>query len=427
MAQEKKREKSIRVGVFVAATAVVLMVFLFFIGSEQKIFARKNEYKVRLDSVSGLAEGNPVKISGVTVGVVKDITLPADPKQKDVDILLMVDRKYSERIRSDSRARLKKLGLLAGDSYVDITPGNPKFDVLEPGSQIPAARQTNVDQLISSGEDLVDNFVQISYSLKNVLARVDRGEGLLGEITTSPETKQRLTDTLMTTLNKTNALLTHVESGHGLVGKLVYDDKYAEQLTGSLQQTATSLQLLAVNLNEGLKNGNGPLPALLNDPEGKKKVYELVDNLGKASTNLAEFSESFKTGQGLLPRLMNDKTYADQALAEFTGLVRQLNDTVVKINSGQGTAGKLINDPSVYESINDILIGINESKMLRWLIRNRQEKGIEKRYDIEQGRPPVPAPASGAPVTTTGPDSSSALPPTTTSAAATSTTGPPPQ
>jgi phospholipid/cholesterol/gamma-HCH transport system substrate-binding protein len=397
----KKKEKTIRVGMLVAGAAIVLMVFLFFIGSEQKIFSRKNEYKVRLDSVSGLAEGNPVKISGVTVGVVKDINLPRDPKQKDVDIQLMVDRKYAERIRTDSRARLKKLGLLAGDSYVDISPGSPKFDSLEPGSQIPAARQTNVDQLISSGEDLVDNFVQISYSLKNILGRVDRGEGLLGELTTQPETKQRLTDTVMTTLNKTNAILSHVESGHGVLGKLVYDDKYAEELTGSLKATAASMQTLVASMNDAFKNGQGPLPALLNDPAGKKKVYDLVDNLGKTSEGLAAFSESLKNGQGLVPRLMNDKAYADQSLSEFTGLVHQLSDAVGKINTGQGTAGKLINDPSVYESINDILIGINESKLLRWLIRNRQEKGIEKRYQIEQTTPSAPPPPS--PTTSTAP------------------------
>ena len=112
----KSKDKTLRVGFLVAFAGVIFMVGLFFIGSEQKIFARKQEYTVRLDNVSGLAEGNPVKISGVTVGVVKDINLPRDPKKKDVDITLMVDKKYSDRIRSDSRARLKKLGLLAGDS-----------------------------------------------------------------------------------------------------------------------------------------------------------------------------------------------------------------------------------------------------------------------------------------------------------------------
>ena len=99
--------------------------------------------------------------------------------------------------------------------------------------------------------------------------------------------------------------------------------------------------------------------------------------------------------------------YGDQALSEFTLLVQQLNETVRKINNGEGTAGKLIADPSVYESINDILIGINESKLLRWLIRNRQQSGIEKRYDEQKtGAPVIPgkkvetvpaAPASDVP------------------------------
>src|SRR6266851_4872403 len=102
------KEKTIRVGLLVSAALGVLMIFLFVIGAEQKIFSRKNEYEVRFDSVAGLANGNPVKISGVTVGVVRDITLPRDPKQKDVHISLMIDRKFAERIRGDSRARLKK-------------------------------------------------------------------------------------------------------------------------------------------------------------------------------------------------------------------------------------------------------------------------------------------------------------------------------
>jgi phospholipid/cholesterol/gamma-HCH transport system substrate-binding protein len=395
MAAPKAKERNLRVGLLVSVSAIVLMIMVFFIGSEQKIFARKNEYFIHLPDAAGLAQGNPVKISGVTVGVVSDIYLPRDPKQRNVDITLMVDRKYEDRIRVDSRVRLKKLGLLSGDAYVDISPGTPRFEVLEPGATILAARQTNVDQLLSSGEDLVDNLVQISYSMKNILARVDRGEGLLGELTTSPETKQRLTDTVIQTFNKTNAILAHVESGKGLVGRLVYDDKYGEQLTASLQSSADSLKVVATNVQRSFESGEGAIPALLADPEGKKKVYDLVDNLRVTSSNLATFSTSMQKGEGLVPRLLNDKAYADSAMTEFAALVAQLHETVRKVNAGEGTAGKLVSDPAVYESINDILIGINESKMLRWLIRNRQQKGIDKRVDTQEKAPavtPPPAP-----------------------------------
>ena len=128
----KKESKALRVGLLVAVSLITLMISVFFIGSEQKIFARKNEYDVQLDNVSGLAQGNPVRMSGVTIGVIKDITLPQNPKERNVKIQLMIDRKYEERVRGDSRARLKKLGLLAGDGYIEITPGTMRFAMLEP-------------------------------------------------------------------------------------------------------------------------------------------------------------------------------------------------------------------------------------------------------------------------------------------------------
>ncbi len=147
------------------------------------------------------------------------------------------------------------------------------------------------------------------------------------------------------------------------------------------------------------------MPALLNDAEGKRRVYELIDNLRASSANLSTFTSSLQTGQGLVPRLLNDKAYGDEALTEFTALVKQLNALVAKLNNGEGTAGKLISDPSVYESVNDILIGINESKLLRWLIRSRQQAGIERRVEEQKKVPntppapdPTPPPVDAAPV-----------------------------
>jgi len=253
--------------------------------------------------------------------------------------------------------------------------------------------------------------VQISYSLKNILARIDRGEGLIGELTTAPETKQRLTDTVLTTMNKTNAALAHMESGKGVLGKLIYDDAYAEQLTASLGTAAKSLETITGTVQKSFETGEGAVPALLNDIETKKKIVELVDNLRTTSNNLATFSASMQTGQGIIPRLVNDKEYGDQALNEFTLLIRQLNEVVAKVNTGQGTAGKLISDPALFESVNDILIGINESKLLRWLIRSRQQAGIEKRVEELQkvpGTPPAPGPTpppvDAAPVPPEDPD-----------------------
>jgi hypothetical protein len=38
--------------------------------------------------------------------------------------------------------------------------------------------------------------------------------------------------------------------------------------------------------------------------------------------------------------------------------------------------------------VQDVIIGVEESRLLRWLIRNRQKKGIETRYEEEGGPDP---------------------------------------
>jgi phospholipid/cholesterol/gamma-HCH transport system substrate-binding protein len=412
MTTQSENTRNVRIGLLVTAATVAGLVFLFFIGSEQKLFAKKYDYEVRFTSAQGLAEGNPVHMTGVNIGVVKEIRLPQKASERFVEITVSIDRKFASRIREDSRARLKKLGLIASDSYVDIVPGSPDSPALEPGSDIPAARQANVDELLGQGEDLVDNFVSISSSLRNVLERVDRGEGLLGELTSSPESKQKVTDTFVATLTKINRVLDDVERGRGLVGRLVADDAYAEQVLSSLGQTARSVQTIASAIEVGFETGEGTIPALMNDPEQKDKVVALIGNLEIVSKRLVTLSEGFEGKGGVIPRLIKDEPYADKTLADFQNLVSQLNVVSKQLAEGNGTAGRLIQDPSVYESANDILIGINESSMLRWLVRRSQAKGIEERYRAERASagkdeqapdlapvPGEPGPEQGAPET----------------------------
>ncbi len=388
MAKTNDVSKLIRVGAVVAVSLLTAMTFLFFIGSEQKLFSRKYSYNVSLENVSGLAEGNPVQLTGVTVGSVTDIRLPSDPKEKKVDITISIEKKFSARIRQDSRVRIKKLGLIAADSYIEVSPGSPNLPAIPPGGIILAQKGANVDQLIASGGDVVENVVELTYSLKKILARIDRGEGLIGELTSSPKGQQRLTDAFLGTLDRAEGVLKQIESGQGVAGKFIYDEPYANELSTSLSASVKSLQIITRNVQSGFESGQGAIPALLNDPEGKRRVYEVVDNLRITSENLSTFSDGLKTGEGLVPRLVNDREYAEQMLGEFRVFVKRLTEVARKLNEGEGTAGRLISDPSMYEAVNDILIGVNESKLLRWFIRNRQQSGIEKRYETEKPAPP---------------------------------------
>ncbi len=113
---------TVRVGAMVLVSLVLLAAITFLIGRENNLFSRKDEYFVDFSTVSGIKPGNPVEIDGVSVGSIERVVLPRDPRKKYIRVRLSVDRHYSERVRSDSRAHIRTLGLL-GDKYIELNSG----------------------------------------------------------------------------------------------------------------------------------------------------------------------------------------------------------------------------------------------------------------------------------------------------------------
>lgn len=93
----------------------------------------ENTYKVtaRFSNVGDLKTRAPVKIGGVTVGLVEQITL--DPVEFSAVVEMQIDRRFSE-IPNDSGASILTSGVL-GDRYIGLDPGG-SFEVLEDGDEI---------------------------------------------------------------------------------------------------------------------------------------------------------------------------------------------------------------------------------------------------------------------------------------------------
>jgi phospholipid/cholesterol/gamma-HCH transport system substrate-binding protein len=413
----------VKVGLVILAAIAVLALGVFLIGDKNNLFKRKNHYYILFNSASGLKPGNPVQLNGVDVGTIEKVTLPKNPAQEHIQVWIAVDRGYSERIRGPvrpgqggetppSKARIKTLGLL-GDKFIEVSIGSPEYPVIPPDSEIPAAEPTNVDALVASGEDVMDNVVEISHSLSTILNRLERGEGLLGELTTDSETGRQLKTSLLTTADTLQRVANKLETGEGPLPRLLNDRRMADRLASSLDRLESLLAQA--------QNGPGLVPGLLNDPATKAKFDDTLANLNQVARDLHGFTADLEKGDGLLPRLVNDEEYGKRVTGKVESIVDNLDDVSRKISKGNGTAAKLINDPQIYDAVNDIIIGVNQSKVLRWLIRNRQKKGIEKRYDDtkktmeSEGRTPPPLDSSDtepppllkapeAPATTPPPD-----------------------
>lgn len=84
-------------------------------------------------------------------------------------------------------------------------------------------------------------------------------------------------------------------------------------------------------------------------------VLETIDRLAIPAN---EILNKANQGEGTLGRVINDETLynsLDGAVAETKMTMLKLQSTIERVNSGQGSAGKLVNDPALYNSLNSTI------------------------------------------------------------------------
>ena len=381
-------QREARVGLLVVAAFVILGVAVFLVSERRNLFALKNRYYIQFETVLGLATGSPVQLNGVTVGSVERVVLPESVDEELLTVWIDVDRRYGDRVREDSTARIKTLGLL-GDKFIEISSGSADSPLIPSGGYIPAAAPTDVEKLLATGGDAVQNTVAISYSLRKILERMEAGEGILGELLTDSEAGRSAKEGLVAIMEAVRSITGQIERGQGTLGQLIMDDEIAVKLDESVDRFGSVMA--------SLDEGEGLVADLLHNAETRDRVQTLLRNLEMATESLSSTAEQLQSGDGLLPALINDEETGRQILEELQQMIQNLNLVSERLATGEGTLGRLIEDPAIYEALNDIIVGVDESKMLRWLVRNRQKSGIRVRYDeaIEMQEADSPAPGEG--------------------------------
>ena len=369
-----------KVGLLLLVALALGMAAIFTVGERRNLFSAKNDYIIRFDSVSGLQPGSNVQLDGVGVGSVAKIDLSEDVRKNQIELRIRVEARFAGRIREDSMARIRTLGLL-GDKYIEISSGTPKYPEVPEGGTIGTAPVADVDRLRASGEDLVNNVTRITEQLTNILSRMERGEGILGELTKDVEPNRKVTTEFIATLDSIRGMFDNFREGDGPLPRLLNDRALGEKLEGTVNRLDS---LLAKT-----ESGEGALSMLLTDTEQKARLERSLASIERTAANLETVTNSLREERALLPKLLGDEAYGDKLSAELQSLIENLNRVAEKIDHGPGSAAQMLNDPALYQAMKDIVAGIDESAILRHLIRNRQKKGVEVR--LEKGLDAAPA------------------------------------
>ncbi len=376
----------LRIGGFVLVSLAVFLAIIYLLGARARYFERKYELVAEFTEVGGLIEGATVRLAGVQIGRVTGVTLSPKAGTK-VRVTMTVARRFHDRIRRDSEARIATQGLL-GDKIVEITSGSPDAPPLAPGETL-TARETfemgrmfaegagtlaAVDRLDKSGA--VDDLGAAASSARRITNEVEKGRGWLHVlIYEEPEALRRLNAILISA----EGLLARTESGESAVGVLLSKDsaKSGRALLAALDALGRAAE----------KPGpaDGLLPALLFDPEYRPVARDLQI----LARNFRDVSEKLARGEGVLGGLIQggNEDSMGQAGVDVQAALANLRAVSEKLNAGEGTLGKLVVDPTLYESMVSFLEGAQRSFLLRALIRSTIKTGDRAKEQVVAPKP----------------------------------------
>jgi phospholipid/cholesterol/gamma-HCH transport system substrate-binding protein len=328
MAQRKQLTwTEMRVGLFVLAALVIVLVAIFFV-TGGNILGPKYRLITYLPEVEGVQSGAPVDLDGVEIGSVQSVELTPHPQDRmhGIKVVLRIDKRYQEQIRTDSTASLVTQGLL-GDRYVTITRGLTGSPVPANGV-VPGAEEAAIKQMVERGAELMQNLGALTDDVRDVITQVQKGKGTIGKLLNDPEMYNHLNSTAA----KLDTVASNIQAGQGTLGKLVASDDLYKRVDSTLSK--------ADDVIGAVRDQKGTIGKLVYDPSAYDSIKDFAANGNALLTDV-------RAGKGSLGKLATDDTLFTN-LRDASANVR---DASAKLSSNQGTMGKFFTDPAFYDNV----------------------------------------------------------------------------
>lgn len=209
-----------------------------------------------------------------------------------------------------------------------------KFLAINPGD--PAKAPADPGKLVgqSAPTDIMASLSDVAADLKQIVANVNAGKGTLGQLITKDDVYRDL----KTASGSLKTVLERVENGQGSAGKFLTDESLYKQLNDVATRLST---------------GNNAVARLLRDESGG-----MVEDVRSAVSSVKSITAKIDQGEGSLGRFVNDpKLYenAAAAAANASSTLAGAGDLVQEVRSGRGIAGMLVTDDKVRERTSQVI------------------------------------------------------------------------
>lgn len=291
-----------------ATVAIAILVLGYSFLKGNDVFTSENTYYATYDQVDGLTVSKPVFVNGYQIGRVSGLTLRS---RGDILTEFKIDKKYD--IPENTIARIASTDLLGSKAIV--------------------------------------------FELGDAATYAGNGDTLQADI------QQNIMDKVEPVQKKAEAVFLMLDSVLTSINNTVNPD-FQRNVNRSLASIANTLQTL--------ENTAGQVDGMVGAE--KSKISGILTNLESISTNMEQNNARISAVFANMETITDNAAKLDftQTMAKADKAVADLQSITSNLNEGDGSLGKLLNDDSLYNNLEDA------SKSLDKLIIDMKEN--PKRY-----------------------------------------------
>lgn len=335
-----ERVMQFRVGVMVVATLLICGILILLFDGLPTFYSRSYILYLRFIETPGVTDGTPIRKSGIKIGRVKSLEFAEDipqlreAQEKGIVVVAEIDANRTLYVNEVPQIRQS----LLGDAYIEFVHDRTQQDTQEtylPEKTITGVVQSNPLEFITKMEG------DLALTMRSVAGTSNEIGGLARRI---------------------NDLIRN-------------NDEQFVRIVGKSELAIDGIQKAAMHLNQivgdpqvqmNLKRVSEELPAALGDMRESLEI--LKPSLKKAELILSDVQGFTKPLGERGPSLVEA---IDRAAGRMDNVLGELDQFTRTINSSQGTIGRLIKDPQLYESLSSVANNVNElTRELRPIVKD---------------------------------------------------------
>jgi len=329
----KEYVRNLAVGMTVIVALALLGGMILLFTGLPEFFQRGYEVYISADSTYDAHEGDPVHLSGMVVGRITDISF-ADPTEPYQGVTFTAKIEHDVDLPGNVRAYFFTKGFV-GAAYLELKATGPQR--IDPATGRELKHFPRDGSIIMDSVHVGSSMVppELTDALKGLSRLADNLNALI-----APEPRDEAAT------GRAPGPATRTAAQVGLRGTLAKLDRTLDALSsvmGDLENQRNIKTSLA-NLAVATSAATDAMNSLSEFADEARATAVQARTTVKSFTQLAETSR--KRIDDLAEKIIADAEAISKVMAT-------INRAATKIDSGDGTAGKLINDPRLYNSLLD--------------------------------------------------------------------------